>query len=172
MTIEEMVREMLRMQDALDKQVEAEHHILMKDLDVRQVYAALLDEVGELNHEMKARWCWWKHTQEHENPERVLEELADVWHFVLMIQLIRAVDDDDETWWTGFIDGVTEAIAMRDTIYPCGFIQCYVPGLSTGMTMGNEIMALTAFCGFTLAEVYEAYKKKNATNLRRLEEGY
>ena len=42
---------------------------------------AILDEIGELTHELKANWCWWKKTQAPVDNEKVLGELVDIWHF-------------------------------------------------------------------------------------------
>ena len=50
---------------------------------------ALFDELGELNHELKAKWCWWKKTQEPVDREKLLEEYVDCIHFGLCMILKR-----------------------------------------------------------------------------------
>ena len=87
MTNQEMVLDMLERQHKYDRAIEKAHGIQIRALGSDRLKAALLDEVGELNHAMKSRWCWWKKTQAPEDRDEVLEELADVWHFALMIIL-------------------------------------------------------------------------------------
>ena len=56
--MKEKIIEMLKMQEALDKSF-MEYKRLDK-LDIRKVKCALRDELGEVNHEMKGDWCYWK----------------------------------------------------------------------------------------------------------------
>ena len=77
----ELVKEMLRMQESLDQKIMKAHDL--KSISKQQLNMAILDEVGELTHELKGNWCWWKFTQKPVNIEKVLGELVDVWHFVL-----------------------------------------------------------------------------------------
>ena len=50
---------------------------------------AIIDELGELTHELKGDWCWWKKTQKPVDRKRVLEELVDVYHFVMTNEMER-----------------------------------------------------------------------------------
>ncbi len=77
MTNQEMVLDMLERQHKYDRAIEKAHGIQIRALGSDRLKAALLDEVGELNHAMKSRWCWWKKTQAPEDRDEVLEELAD-----------------------------------------------------------------------------------------------
>lgn len=86
MTIKEieLIKEMLKMQKKLDEAIMEEYGL--EELDEEKLNLAILDEIGELTHELKANWCWWKKTQAPVDKEKVLGELVDVWHFVLSWQ--------------------------------------------------------------------------------------
>ena len=81
-------RKMLKLQQKLDERIVQGNGITYKDLLEGNWYvSAVLDELGELNHELKADWCWWKKTQAPVDEKKVLEEFVDVLHFVLSWQL-------------------------------------------------------------------------------------
>ncbi|WP_286078978.1 dUTP diphosphatase, partial [Faecalibaculum rodentium] len=73
MTNQEMVLDMLERQHKYDRAIEKAHEIQISALGSDRLKAALLDEVGELNHAMKSRWCWWKKSQEPVDRKQVLE---------------------------------------------------------------------------------------------------
>ena len=52
---------MLQMQAKLDKAIMDEYGL--DEIDEEKPNMAILDEVGELTHELKANWCWWKKSQ-------------------------------------------------------------------------------------------------------------
>lgn len=62
------------------------------DLDL-----AILDEVGEVTHELKGKWCWWK-PEAAIDDERLLSELADVLHFTLIRDLNRWRESGGPLW--------------------------------------------------------------------------
>lgn len=80
----DLIKEMLHMQSRLDKAIMDEYGL--DEIDEENLRMAILDEVGELTHELKANWCWWKKTQAPVDKEKVLGELVDIWHFVLSYQ--------------------------------------------------------------------------------------
>lgn len=80
----ELIKEMLQMQKKLDEAIMDEHGLT--EIDEENLRMAILDEVGELTHELKGNWCWWKKTQPQVDEEKVLGELVDIWHFVLSYQ--------------------------------------------------------------------------------------
>ena len=79
-----MIETMLKEQAKLDKAIMEEYELT--EIDEEKLRFAIQDEVGELTHELKGNWCWWKKTQPLVEKEKVLEELVDVWHFVLSYQ--------------------------------------------------------------------------------------
>lgn len=74
------IKNMLDMQRRLDDKVEEVHNCT---IGIKNLEMALLDEIGELTHELKYTLCWWKKTQAPVDKESVLEELIDVLHFAL-----------------------------------------------------------------------------------------
>ena len=72
----ELIREMLQMQSKLDEEIMKVHKLT--EIQQEQLELAILDEIGELTHELKGIWCWWKFTQKHVNDEKVLCELVDI----------------------------------------------------------------------------------------------
>ena len=57
MTNAEMLFEMIQLQIAYDQAV---YKKFKTEYDEIKTRLALLDEIGETNHELKAFWCWWK----------------------------------------------------------------------------------------------------------------
>ena len=80
----ELIKEMLQMQAKLDQAIMKEYGLT--EINEENLRMAILDEVGELTHELKANWCWWKKTQAPVDNDKVLGELVDVWHFALSYQ--------------------------------------------------------------------------------------
>ena len=54
----ELIKEMLHMQAKLDEAIMKEYGLT--EIDEENLRMAILDEVGELTHELKGNWCWWK----------------------------------------------------------------------------------------------------------------
>lgn len=132
---------------------------------------AILDEVGELTHELKGDWCWWKKTQAPVDDKKVLGELVDIWHFVLSYQ--NYFNFGKET-----LGSYLNEKKYSDT-YLERFREEYL-NLPIALTLlvsdGNYIIemliAITEYIGFTIEQVYEAYCGKNKINYQRLKEGY
>ena len=55
----------------------------IKKISPELIKVAYLDEVGELIHELKPLWCYWKKDNKPVDKRRVLEELSDCLHFAL-----------------------------------------------------------------------------------------
>lgn len=172
----DMIADMLNLQANYDDIVCKTQGIDLYKINYEDFISALMDELGELNHELKSRWCWWKKTQEPENRDKVLEELVDVWHFVLMGTLMKCSHDPERA--NGFLRGVETAVerfeefketAIENAI-PANFMFQYI--MADSFQIGVVIMYLSYHCGFTLEEVYEAYKAKNKINIERQRTGY
>lgn len=165
----ELIKKMLQMQAKLDEAIMEEYGL--KYIDEIKLSFAILDEVGELTHELKGKWCWWKKTQPQVDEEKVLGELVDIWHFVLSWQnnfnigeeglftddqLMEKVDDNRwsiEEYRNGIV------IKLADLSYfPLWKVE--------------SLIAITEHLGFTIEQVYKAYCGKNKINYQRLKEGY
>lgn len=159
----ELIRKMLKKQAKLDKAIMKEHNLI--EITREQLEMAILDEVGELTHELKGDWCWWKKTQAPVDEEKVLDELVDVWHFVL-------------SYTYNYSDVIFTHI---DWIVEKGINTCKKEGLAC--SLANIINAqytdklfylisVSLWLGFDIEDVYQAYCEKNKVNYQRLKEGY
>lgn len=161
--MKEKIIEMLHIQEALDNSF-MEYKGLDK-LDIRKVKCALRDELGEVNHEMKGDWCYWKKTQPVVDRNKVKEELADVWHFSLSLHRLlnglyydKSVLDNTKQWYLDIYemkwDNVIELMfaPSNQILYQC--------------------IILTELLGFTFDEMYDAYMEKNKENYERMKRGY
>ena len=156
------LKEMFEMQKVLDNAIYKENNTKFDEYKCR---IAVLDEVGELIHELKGNWCWWKKTQKPVDRDKVLEELVDVYHFVLSYEY-----NANDSYF-----------ACNTVNYDTGY-EAWVQGLSNDLCLIYAVLAqrprieamvvLTRQLGFTFDDVYNAYIKKNATNFERLANGY
>lgn len=165
----ELIKEMLKMQAKLDEAIMKEYGL--KEIDEEKLSFAILDEVGELTHELKANWCWWKKAQAPVDDNKVLGELVDIWHFVL-------------SWQNNFNGGeeglLTDEQLMEKVDDNRWSIEEYGNGIviklaelsSFSLWKVEPLIAITEYIGFTIEQVYEAYCEKNKINYRRLKEGY
>lgn len=170
MTNQEMIDEMIELQRAYDKAVYKEFNC---EYDEEKCTLALLDEIGEFNHELKANWCYWKKTQKPIDREKALEELADVWHFTLSL-----VYHDFDEIYKHHEEFAKEIIKIdfkniKIMLTEHKTLSEWYFDLTDIFSNKIEVLIIIGIkCGFSLEEVYEAYKKKNKTNLERLENGY
>lgn len=165
----ELIKEMLQMQEKLDKAIMDEYKLTM--LNEENLRMAILDEVGELTHELKGNWCWWKKTQAPVDEKKVLGELVDIWHFVLSYQ--NHFCEGEKT----LISYSNESEISQDYLERLINKKYKFPVILAGLSnqrwsMLNVLIAITEYLGFTIEQVYEAYCDKNKINYQRLKEGY
>lgn len=165
----ELIKEMLQMQAKLDEAIMKEYGL--NEIDEENLRMAILDEVGELTHELKGDWCWWKKTQAPVDDKKVLGELVDVWHFVLSYQ----------NNFNGGENGILNALMFNrnsDNIINLLVTNEYklsetLTDLSTwNIHKMERLVAISEYLGFTIEQVYECYCDKNKINYQRLNEGY
>ena len=165
----ELIKEMLPMQAKLDKSIMSAYGLT--EIDKENLRMAILDEVGELTHELKGDWCWWKKTQTPVDDKKVLGELVDIWHFVLSYQ--NYFNFGKETLLS-FLDEIEISERFLERFRE-GYLSLPI-ALTLLVTDGNSIIemliAITEYIGFTIEQVYEAYCGKNKINYQRLESGY
>jgi len=171
MTIKEfeLIKEMLHKQAELDKSIMSAYGLT--EIDEENLRMAILDEVGELTHELKGDWCWWKKTQAPVDDKKVLGELVDVWHFVLSYQ----------NHFNGGENGILNALMFirnSDNIFKLLITNEYklsetLSDLATwNIHKMERLIAISEYLDFTIEQVYEAYCGKNKINYQRLESGY
>lgn len=165
----DLIKEMLQMQAKLDKAIMKEYGLIC--IDETNLSFAILDEVGELTHELKGKWCWWKKTQAPVDMRKVLGELIDVWHFVL-------------SWQNHFKNGeegmMNASVVVRNSKRILNLIKTKEYRLSEELSdlvawelcKVERLIAISEYLGFTIEQVYEAYCEKNKINYQRLEKGY
>ncbi len=164
-----MIETMLKKQDELNSAIMKEFGLTT--ISKEQIDMATLDEIGEFTHELKGDWCWWKKSQEPVDRNKALEELADIFHFVLIYELFygkRKYLDDSECY--------------RESPHDCmPMVQMDIGlGIATALTRIIDLadsrlmylLALSEHLGFCLEEIYAAYMRKNAINMERLKNGY
>lgn len=165
----ELIKEMLQMQAKLDESIMNEYGL--NEIDEENLRMAILDEVGELTHELKGSWCWWKKTQAPVDDKKVLGELVDIWHFVLSYQnhfnhgekTLLGYSYDKE-----IADDFLENLIAKKYMLPIA-LSCLVRNKNSIIMV---LVAITEYLGFTVEQVYEAYCNKNKVNYQRLKEGY
>lgn len=175
-TKDEMFQKMLRLQAEEDMKVHREFGITYeKLLNEHRYFYALLDELGELNHELKSEWCWWKKNVSEVDRAKVVEEFSDVTHFILSfciaytlhrkyqhISSIKCPAVTKESlcnnWFPGTIISALHVIS--NCIDPVDFL----------LARWNE-MIIMLHLDFE-KDVYEPYLKKNAINQQRVKDGY
>lgn len=161
----ELIKEMLQMQSKLDKAIMDEYRL--DKIDEEKLRFAILDEVGELTHELKANWCWWKFTQEPKDEAKVFEEYIDVVHFALMYEIKFGTGcymDEDIKW------------NYNKLKTDLGFGQAYAFSCVISLTRDDNVLAyviaLGLHLGYSFGEIYNEYIRKNEINKERLVKGY
>lgn len=164
-----MIETMLKKQDELNSAIMKEFGLTT--ISKEQIDLATLDEIGEFTHELKGDWCWWKKSQEPVNRNKALEELADVFHFVLIYELFygkRTYLDNPEYNLKSYRDYIP--MVQMDIGFGIANALTRIIDLADGRLM--YLLALSEHLGFCLEEVYAAYMRKNAINMERLKKGY
>lgn len=165
----ELIKEMLQMQEKLDKAIMDEYGL--DKIDEEKLCFAILDEVGELTHELKGNWCWWKKTQPPVDKEKVLEELADVWHFVVIYQN-HFINGEKGIENTCMVKRNSKNILNLMRNHEFGLTVAFSDLVSWKWNKLERLTAITEYLGFTIEQVYGAYCDKNKINYQRLKEGY
>lgn len=158
--MKEKIIEMLKMQEALDNSFL--QYMGNDELDIEKVRMALFDELGEVNHEMKAEWCHWKKSQKPVDRDKLKEELADVYHFALTLHRFNHGFNFDERYirYGEKIHEDDNWFDMIKIVLESSFCHLY------------EVIILTEKLGFTFDEMYQAYIDKNKENYERMKRGY
>lgn len=165
----ELIKEMLQMQAKLDEEIMKEYGLA--EIDKKNLGFAILDEVGELTHELKGDWCWWKKSQAPVDEEKVLGELVDIWHFVLSYQNHFDSGEEELRAEEQMIDHA-RTYFCEIKVFKTGIIYLLADLSSINSNKLERLIAITEYLGFTIERVYEAYCGKNKINYQRLKEGY
>lgn len=165
----DLIKEMLQMQAKLDEAIMKEYGLA--EIDKKNLGFAILDEVGELTHELKGDWCWWKKSQAPVDEEKVLGELVDIWHFVLSYQNHFDSGEEELRAEEQLIDNaITYFCEIK--VFKTGIIYLLADLTSINSNKLDRLIAITEYLGFSVEDVYKAYCEKNKINYQRLKEGY
>lgn len=163
------INEMLEMQKILNNAIMKEKGLEFADdkFNPDTLKRAIIDEVGELNHELKATWCWWKNSQKPVDNLKVLEELVDVWHFMLSKHyLVNCTDGREKDIYALLVNGIQtsrdDEVLGDDPI---------IEFLNSFFEL-DDVIALTFDLGYDIDDVYDMYITKNKINFERLKNGY
>ena len=168
MQIREQLEKMFQMQRTLNENILNEFG---KNAMTREkLNMAIIDELGELTHELKGSWCWWKKTQAPVNRKRVLEELVDVYHFVMTSEMARRYSSTDEV-----IDSILNkyefSINHFDELEK-ERLDYLIGDISYSYDKLTVLLQLTKCLQFSFDDVYQEYLNKNKINYERLKNGY
>lgn len=166
----ELIKEMLQMQAKLDKAIMKEYGLT--EIDEEKLCFAILDEVGELTHELKGKWCWWKKTQAPVDEKKVLGELVDIWHFVLSYTNNfndgeSMFDTEKDEFDRGYKYYLSKTYFNKNAL-----TNLYSELIDSWLEKLIILVVITEYLGFTIEQVYKAYCEKNKVNYQRLESGY
>lgn len=165
-----MIETMLKKQDELNSAIMKEFGLTT--ISKEQIDLATLDEIGEFTHELKGDWCWWKKSQEPVDRNKALEELADVFHFVLIYELFygsKCYLTDSKYDRQRLLHQYQHSFRMNVGFGLANALISIIK-LEDGRLM--YLLAVSEYFNFSLEEVYAAYMRKNAINMERLKNGY
>lgn len=166
MNIREQLKEMFQMQESLNENILNEFG---KNAMTREkLNMAIIDELGELTHELKGDWCWWKKTQKPVDRKRVLEELVDVYHFVMTWEMFKRNEYK--------IEYILKAYAIEILSFGTNVEKEPIDYIICRMMLDNHkldwLLKLTEILKIPFNEVYREYLNKNKINYERLKNGY
>lgn len=165
MKIREQLKEMFQMQRTLNKSILDEFG--EESMTEEKLELAIIDELGELTHELKGDWCWWKKSQAPVNRQRVLEELVDVYHFVMTWEMLDNENlkiEDLLYYYSYYISRFGNGVQ--------GDLNDFINNVSIENDKLQYLLDLTERLGFSFDDVYQEYLNKNKINYERLKNGY
>ena len=166
----DLIKEMLQMQAKLDESIMKEYGLT--EIEEAKLNMAILDEVGELTHELKGNWCWWKKTQPKVDRKKVLGELVDVWHFVL--SYTNNFNDGESMFdtETDEFDRGYKYYLSKTHFNKNALTNLFSELIDSWLEKLVILVVITEYLGFTIEDVHKAYCDKNKINYQRLKEGY
>lgn len=171
------LEKLYKMQEKLDKYIIKNRKIVMNEEELLdKTILALLVEVGELANATRCFKHW--SLKGPESKERLLDELADCWHFYLSIgnqlnlSYKRTENEDNNIHYIAEHE-LLELIFINIYNDISNIAALPIPRMKLEYTSaGICLHALGMKLGFTDAEIEQAYLKKHEENYRRQREGY
>lgn len=155
------------LQKELDADIAKRHAVSYASTGSRRLLS-LLVELGELANETRCFKYW--SNKGPSTRERILDEYADGFHFLLSLGVARGIESYEANF------GAIEVFSDLTE----GFLSCYSLFLKLGEDEGKEAyhhamegyLRLLKSLGYSLEEGLEAYKKKLSVNYDRQKTGY
>lgn len=177
----EMILDMLERQNAVSNAI---YEVKNYGYHKQQTYMHLLEEVGELTKEIKPMYCKHKKTIEPIDRKKVLEELADVWAYGLLIHYKERVAEELDPnccHVLSMVDVSTcemESYVLRNKHKENRIIRMLYGQFNKLLDhwqtydIIDSLVKITYLLEFTIEDVYKAYIEKNKINYERLKGGY
>lgn len=167
MEIKNQLKEMFQIQKSLNENILKEFGKL--SMTSNKLQMAITDELGELTHELKGDWCWWKKTQPPVDRKRVLEELVDVYHFVMTWELRYGPVAGDIK---GILEYYKDAIDEYEKDISALELHKLICIVIFRKNKLMNLLVLSRRLNFIFDEIYQEYLRKNKINYERLKNGY
>lgn len=169
------LKEMLEMQAKLDEAIFAEHGTSYEEiLKNHGFFYAILDELGEWNHERKPMWCWWKKGMAMVNGAKELEEFVDVFHFVMSHDL--AYFKTPKAVIMELVEPSEPMPLFYEDVEPLnpskGVMALYNLLEGEYYPLIYVFLRIAKGSGYTFEDIYNKYMAKNKINFERLANGY
>lgn len=163
---DKMIKQLLKLQQQLDKRIEIEHGLEHEDLLDKKIMA-LLVELGELANETRCFKFWSKKPSADRNV--VLEEYVDGIHFILSIGLELKIEDELELH---IIEESRDLVEQFHRVFSSitQFRENII--IENYHKVFNEYILLGKLLGFQLDDIEKAYISKNEVNHQRQDQGY
>ncbi len=159
------LEKLYEMQAKLDKHILEKHNLNINEKELlKQTQLALLVEIGELANATRCFKHW--STKDSEPDERLLDELADIWHFYFSIGNQRNIK----------LENIEEAdnytFKNLTDIFNCLYYLSRFSNTNYYKKFGIVLIVLTQKLNLTNKDVKLAYLKKHEENYKRQREGY
>ncbi len=161
MQLVNILLEMMTLQNVLDTRIKEDKVV---EFNIHRWRMALIDEIGELTHELKPSWCWWKDTVGTIDNKKVLQELVDVWHFAL------SINNHINTYDVEFLAKQIEKLEHTHVEHSHYLTQRAIKAVLHTHVLG--VIELTYALGYNIHDVHEEYIRKNAINHVRQDNNY
>jgi dimeric dUTPase (all-alpha-NTP-PPase superfamily) len=156
--------------------------------DACKCHLALVDEIGEVNHELKKLWCYWRENQSEVDRKKLLEELADCLHFAMSYYININIPYCSKLYIEIFHTDTFEEIVTKlakhmEEVCKSKYLTVFslqkyrdevesIVDFKAPIDLPVGVLAVSKLCRFSFDELIEAYKEKNKINWKRLENGY
>jgi dimeric dUTPase (all-alpha-NTP-PPase superfamily) len=161
---------LIDMQSKLDNQIKHQKNIeeeyWLEHME-QEHNIAIRVEVAEFINECHDAWKYWK--SKPVNKEKILDEAIDVIHFSMLILNKGSMKPNDVKVEVDFL--MNKLIKGKDNLPLSHYLHIMLKARNVTGLLSLLLFVLDHY-GFTEEDIIEQYKRKNAINFERLQEGY